>query len=94
MKIETIITDENAVRVRKTPELNGEILFSIPKDEQVIAEEVKQKWSKIVYNGNTGYVLNCFLKETPFETINMSKEELKNLTKQIESLLETLKRII
>lgn len=94
MKIETIITDENAVRVRKTPELNGEILFSIPKDEQVIAEEVKEKWSKIVYNGNTGYVLNCFLKEIPFETINMSKEELKNLTKQIESLLETLKRII
>jgi hypothetical protein len=33
MKIETINTDENAVRVRKTPELNGEILFSIPKDE-------------------------------------------------------------
>ena len=93
MKIATIITEENAIRVRETPELNGKVLFSIPKDEQLIITDKIGEWSKILYGGRIGYVMTCFLKETAYETINMSKEELKNLGQQIESLLTILKRI-
>lgn len=94
MQIVVVKTQDNLVRIHEEPSIESKIIFTIPNNGVGIAEYVNDTWSKITYDGNEGYVLKCFLKSTQETFVTMTVDELKDLCKQIEGLLNTLKKFL
>ena len=94
MKVVTVGTQDNVIRVHEQPSLNSTVLFTIPQGDAAVAEYVDKEWSKVIYNGRSGYIVNCFLKDATDALVTMTTDELKDLCKQIEGLLNTLKKFL
>jgi len=60
----------SSLKLRKEPSLDGEVLYGISKDAKVeIIEKTDDKWYKVNYNGDTGYVAAEYIKtEDAFTT--------------------------
>lgn len=57
------IVTASSLKLRKEPSLEGEVLYGISKDEKVeIIEKTDDKWYKVKYNGDTGYVSVEYIK--------------------------------
>ena len=82
-----IKTDSNAVRVHEEPNVTSAELFAIPRDSLVIIEEQLQNWSKISYNGYSGYIINQFLQYQEPEYVEISKTKLQNFLKELYEVL-------
>lgn len=53
----------SSLKLRKEPSLEGEVLYGISKDAKVeIIEKTDDKWYKVKYNGDTGYVSAEYIK--------------------------------
>ena len=94
MKVVVINTQDNVVRARENPSLDSQVVFTIPQGDMAIAEYENSEWSKVIYNGKTGYIISCFLKESDSALVSMTTDELKDLCKQVEGLLNTLKKFL
>ena len=63
----------SSLKLRKEPSLEGEVLYGISKDEKVeILEKTDDKWYKVKYNGDTGYVSAEYIKTD--EIVSTTKE--------------------
>ena len=57
------IVTASSLKLRKEPSLEGDVLYGISKDAKVeIIEKTDDKWYKVKYNGDTGYVSAEYIK--------------------------------
>lgn len=81
----------SSLKLRKEPSLEGEILYGISKDAKVeIIEKTDDKWYKVKYNGDIGYVSAEYVKTeeiitTPTPVITDEPEEKENEETVLES---------
>ena len=81
-KIVYIINVDNAVYLRKTPDMNAENLSTISLGTAVtLVKKENDDFSRIRYNGIEGYVLNKFLTDDAAEAARQLQQ--KQNTKQI-----------
>ena len=65
-----VSTAEGSLNVRSTASGNSQIVTTIPRGTQVEVIAYGSEWSQIVWNGNTGFVMSCFLaSEKPAESV-------------------------
>ena len=60
---------EVGIKLRKEPSTESESLMSLKNGTVVIGVEYGDKWSKVMKNGETGYVMNAFMEYTPKATL-------------------------
>lgn len=60
---------EVGIKLRKEPSTESESLMSLKNGTTVIGVEHGDKWSKVMKNGETGYVKNSFMEYTPKTTL-------------------------
>lgn len=73
------IVNVPAIRVRENPNTDSNILMNIYEDDEVEIIENNGQWSKIEFNGNTGYVKTEFLKINGENDNNTKLESSSNL---------------
>lgn len=64
-----VTTKQGSLNLRNEP--NGRVLCTIPQYETIEVLSKGSQWSKVVYNGNEGYVMTSFLtfiQNTPVQT--------------------------
>ena len=59
------VTSGNTVNMRNSPSSSGSIITTIQKNTKVIVWDSTQNgWFKVLYNGNTGYVMSRYIAVT------------------------------
>ena len=56
-------TNQDNLRMRKEPNLDAEVLISIPKGTVVTVAEESGGWSRVSFNGKTGWVKSDYLAD-------------------------------
>lgn len=62
---------EVGIKLRKDPSAESESLMSLKNGTTVIGVERGKKWSKVMKNGETGYVKNDYMEYTPKTTLSL-----------------------
>jgi len=88
------IVTASSLKLRKEPSLEGEVLYGISKDAKVeIIEKTDDKWYKVKYNGDTGYVSAEYVKteevvtSTPVPEVTTEPEVNEVLTESDEGAI-------
>lgn len=86
MKTFVNTANKGTLNLRAEPSASAKVLARIPFGTELEAEFATNEWSKVEYNGKTGYVMSEFLSDKTYVT----KESLQRI---YTSLKETLKII-
>ena len=81
--------NKGSLNLRATP--GGKILVQIPYGTQLEAQS-EGEWSKVEYNGKTGYVKTEFLSISNNKII--TKDDLKKVYDSLQSTLKTIEAIL
>lgn len=74
----TYVKTTAQVNFRKDPTTDGELISTIEAGEEMVLEDEADGWSKVTYQGETGYVNSDFVEvETDGSTDEASEEETK-----------------
>ncbi|MFN3402791.1 MAG: SH3 domain-containing protein [Cytophagaceae bacterium] len=86
------VTGLNGVKLREVPSPNGQMITTIPTDQEVmVLGQVNQEWFKVRYNGRIGFAPVAYFKKvekavettkTPESTDNPGKEDKKSSKKK------------
>ena len=76
--------------MRAEPNRTAKILVQIPYKTSLEAEYVDSTWSKVTYNGQTGYVMTEFLSSGK----SITKSDLQQIYNSLKSTLETIEKIL
>lgn len=76
--------------MRAEPSKTGKILVQIPYKTQLESEYVDSTWSKVTYNGQTGYVMTEFLSNGK----SITKSDLQQIYNSLKSTLETIEKVL
>ena len=83
------IVTASSLKLRKEPSLEGEVLYGISKDAKVeIIEKTDDKWYKVKYNGDTGYVSAEYIKTE--EAVATPEPSVTDNTEVAEEPAETI----
>jgi uncharacterized protein YgiM (DUF1202 family) len=58
-----LFSTTSILNLRERPDLDGQILNSIPKGKLVSVMDEFEGWSKVIYQKDTGYVSSTYLKK-------------------------------
>ena len=81
--------NKGSLNLREKP--NGKVLAQIPNGEKLEAQS-EGEWSKVSYNGKTGYVKTEFLSISQDKII--TKEDLKKVYDSLQQALKTIETIL
>ena len=81
--------DKGKLNLRAKPK--GQVIAQIPFGTQLDAES-EGEWSKVTYNGKTGYVKTEFLSTSNNKTI--TKDDLKKVYDSLQQALKTIETIL
>jgi len=82
--------NKGTLNMRAEPNKTSKILTTIPYKASVEAEYVNNTWSKIIYNGQTGYVMTEFLSNGKAVT----RSDLEQIYNSLKSTLETIEKVL
>jgi len=82
--------NKGTVNMRAEPKKTGKVLAQIPYKTSLEAEYVDDTWSKVTYNGKTGYVMTEFLSNGKAIT----KADLQQIYNSLKASLETIEKIL
>ncbi len=57
----TVTTSSGSLNLRSQPTAGSMVLGTIPKGARVSVLEQGTSWTKVIYNGKTGYAMSCYL---------------------------------
>ncbi len=63
----TVSTKEDALNMRKSPDMSGTIIAYIPKGTVVDVYEISNGWAKVKWNGSEGYCSTAYLTKSSDE---------------------------
>lgn len=81
--------NKGALNLRSEP--NGAIVIQIPNGTQLEAE-MEGEWSKVTYQGRTGYVKSTFLSSSKENVI--TKEDLQRIYNSLKITLQTIESVL
>ena len=81
--------NKGALNLRATPK--GVIIAQIPNGTQLDAESAGE-WSKVNYNGKTGYVKSEFLSVS--KDVIITKDDLKEIYDSLQQAIKTIEKIL
>lgn len=85
-----VITENRGkLNMRERPSSTSAVLAQIPYLAEVSAESYNTEWSKVSYDGKTGYVMNKFLTEN-----TITKDELKSIYNKLNECLKLISEVI
>ena len=82
--IKPIYTTSN-VNVREEPNINSDIINMIDKNTEVLSLDGGNKWSKILYQGEVGYVYNDYIEEELWSMSIITHDEIEILQRITEA---------
>ena len=82
--------NKGTVNLREKPEKSGKLLAQIPYRTSLEAEYYNSTWSKVTYNGKTGYVMTEFLSNGK----PITKSDLQQVYNSLKQTLETIEKIL
>ena len=82
--------NKGTVNMRAEPSRAGTILVQIPYKTQLEAEYVNSTWSKVTYNGKTGYVMTEFLSNGK----SVTKSDLQQIYDSLKATLATIEKVL
>lgn len=71
-------TNQDNLRMRKEPNLEAEVLTSIPKGTVLTVAEESEGWSRVTYNGQTGWVKSDYLEEADSSVLDSSDDPVQS----------------
>ena len=89
MTVYVTTANKGTLNLRVNP--NGKVLVQIPYGTQLEAQS-EGEWSKVEYNGKTGYVKSEFLSTSKDKTI--TKEDLKKVYDNLSNTLKIIEQIL
>lgn len=85
-------TDNKGVlNLRAEPSSKGKVLARIPYGTQLETSQLDANWSKVIYDGKTGYVMNKFLVVSLKQ---ITKEDLQKIYNSLQEVLQMLEKIL
>lgn len=82
--------NKGTLNMRAEPSKTGKVLAAIPYHTSLEAEYVDNTWSKVTYNGKTGYVMTEFLSNGKAVT----RSDLEQIYNSLKSTLATIEKIL
>lgn len=82
--------NKGTLNLRAEPSKTGRILAQIPYHTSLEAEHIDDTWSKVTYNGKTGYVMTEFLSNGKAIT----RSDLEQVYNSLKSTLETIEKVL
>jgi len=82
--------NKGTVNLREEPRRAARILAQIPYKTSLEAEYVDSEWSKVTYNGKTGYVLTEFLSSGK----SITKSDLQQIYNSLKDTLTIIEKIL
>lgn len=85
----TAVVVGGGLNIRKEKSTKSQLIAQIPEGANVLVTEEEGDWSKVSYQGHTGYVLNRYLKEVTAEpeTITVQRKELMDMYDKLGNML-------
>ena len=90
MKVYVNTNNQGTLNLRAKPSLSSSILAQIPYKTELETEETSGEWSKVTYEGKTGYVMNKYLGS--LDTI--SREKLLQIYNSLKATLSTIESVL
>ena len=91
MKTYVNTPNKGTLNMRAAPSSSSMVLAQIPYGTALEAEFTSDDWSKVTYNGKTGYVMNKFLGES---STQVTKDELQRIYNSLKSTLQTIENVL
>lgn len=91
MKAYVNTANKGTLNMRAAPSTSSMVLAQIPYGTSLETEFTTEEWSKVTYNGKTGYVMNKFLGES---TNQVTKEDLQRIYNSLKSTLLTIESVL
>lgn len=82
--------NKGTVNLREEPRRVAHILAQIPYKTSLEAEYVDSEWSRVTYNGKTGYVLTEFLSSGK----SITKSDLQQIYNSLKDTLTIIEKIL
>ena len=84
-------SNKGTLNLRAAPSTSSAVLAQIPYGTALETEFTSNEWSKVTYNGKTGYVMNKFLGELKTQ---ITKEDLQRIYNSLKSTLQTIENVL
>lgn len=82
--------NKGTVNLREEPRRAARILAQIPYKTSLEAEYVDSEWSRVTYNGKTGYILTEFLSSGK----SITKGDLQQIYNSLKDTLTIIEKIL
>lgn len=83
--------NKGTLNMRAAPSSSSTVLTQIPYGTVLETEFTSDEWSKVTYNGKTGYVMNKFLGES---NAQITKDDLQRIYNSLKSTLQTIESVL
>jgi len=90
MKVFVNTDNKGTLNLRAEPSASAKVLARIPYKTELSIETATGEWSKVTYNGITGYVMNKFLSEEN----KVTKENLQRIYNSLKSTLKIIEEVL
>ncbi|RZS97803.1 SH3 domain-containing protein [Cecembia calidifontis] len=79
------VNSSGGANLRNGPGTNNTVVTTIPQNGQVRVVSKEGSWTKVQYNGNTGYISSSLLSENPTRSSNNSQSSSGNRSSSSQS---------
>ncbi len=88
---DAVVAADGGVNLRSSASTSSIKLAVIPKGAKIQAAQFNETWSKVEYNGKSGYAMTEFIRYTDDESMN---DDAIKLVESIEKELAQLKAML
>ena len=73
-----VVTVQDGVKIRRTPEEDGEVYITLDKGVDLSRTGVKEEWTRLLINGSSFYVQSKYLEETTIKWATETDVDTEN----------------
>lgn len=77
----------STVNLRERPDIKSRVVEQVAIHSSVDVKDAGAEWSSVSHQGKSGYMMTKFLKFNTGDTIEVSREKLEQIYKEIGELL-------
>ena len=91
MKTYVNTANKGTLNLRAAPFATSAVLAQIPYGTVLETDFTTEEWSKVTYNGKTGYVMSKFLGDSQAQ---VTKDDLQHIYNSLKSTLQTIESVL
>lgn len=85
--------NQGSLNMRELPQTKCSVLYKIPNGTAVEGETTGE-WTRVSYQGETGYVMTKFLSTEVQPSNVITKEDLRKVYDGLQTVLKTIENIL